>query len=141
MANMVKLTRAFGKGASKPCYINLDNILAMYIDGTCDCTEIVTANQHRSIAVTETPEKIMQLVNSEDTKTEACKEAFIKAQNLWMYYIANGINNTSDKTIQMLLRDLSRVTKLLSDLSGIQNNVLNWFIEDVIETRKDNNES
>lgn len=61
MANIVKLTVAFGRNAGKLCYINLDNILAMYIDTIYNCTVIETTNELKSFTITETPEEIMQL--------------------------------------------------------------------------------
>lgn len=56
------------------------------------------------------------------------KAAYTKAYTLWSSYIANGVYNASDKVTQMLLYDLGSVTKMLSDLSGIQDNTVNHYI-------------
>lgn len=47
--------------------------------------------------------------------------------NKWMYYIANGINNAGDITIQYLLEDLGKVVNLLARVCEIKNNTLSYY--------------
>ena len=60
-------------------------------------------------------------------KTQECKEIFAKTYQMWMYYIASGLNNASDLNIQYLLEDLGKVTKMLAELCNIKDNTLNYY--------------
>ena len=60
-------------------------------------------------------------------KTQKCEEIFVKTYQMWMYYIASGLNNASDLNIQCLLEDLGKVTKMLAELSNIKNSTLSYY--------------
>lgn len=60
-------------------------------------------------------------------KTQECEEIFAKTYQMWMYYIASGLNNASDLNIQYLLEDLGKVTKMLAELCNIKDNTLNYY--------------
>lgn len=60
-------------------------------------------------------------------KEQECEEIFVKTYQMWMYYISNGINNASDLTIQYLLEDIGKVTKMLAALCDIKNNTLRHY--------------
>ena len=60
-------------------------------------------------------------------KTQECEEIFCKTYQMWMYYIANGLNNASNLNIQYLLEDLGKVTKMLAELCNIKDNTLNYY--------------
>lgn len=59
----------------------------------------------------------------------------------WMYYIANGLNNASDKNINYLLQDLGAVTRLLADLVGEKDATLRHYVGDVyLDMERRNND-
>lgn len=60
-------------------------------------------------------------------KTQECEEIFVKTYQMWMYYIASGLNNASDLNIQYLLEDLGKVTKMLAELSNIKDSTLSYY--------------
>ena len=60
-------------------------------------------------------------------KTRECEELFAKTYQMWMYYIANGINNASDLNIQHLLEDLGKITKMLAELCNIKDSTLSYY--------------
>lgn len=60
-------------------------------------------------------------------KTQECEELFAKTYQMWMYYIANGINNASDLNIQYLLEDLGKITKMLAELCNIKDSTLSYY--------------
>ncbi|DAB11510.1 TPA: hypothetical protein CPT95_00050 [Candidatus Gastranaerophilales bacterium HUM_15] len=60
-------------------------------------------------------------------KTQECEKIFAKTYQMWMYYIANGLNNASDVNIQYLLEDLGKVTKILAELCNIKDSTLSYY--------------
>lgn len=51
-----------------------------------------------------------------------------KSYQKWIWYIANGLNNASDETIQALLQDLGYVTKSIAELVGEKDATLNCYL-------------
>lgn len=59
---------------------------------------------------------------------------------LWMYYIANGINNSSNHTILDLIEDFATSVRLLANTLDIKDNTLNYYTKDSIVYDKKNKE-
>ena len=59
--------------------------------------------------------------------------------DLWMYYIANGLNNSSNENISDLLEDLGVSVRLLADTLGESGGVLHYYTNGskIYETRKE----
>ena len=70
---------------------------------------------------------VTALLKELSIKTAECEELFAKTYQMWMYYIANGINNASDLNIQHLLEDLGKITKMLAELCNIKDSTLSYY--------------
>lgn len=77
------------------------------------------------------PEKLLREIIKQNkqltNKMQECEELFAKTYQMWMYYIANGINNASDLNIQYLLEDLGKITKMLAELCNIKDSTLSYY--------------
>ncbi len=62
-------------------------------------------------------------------KDEALMGIAIKSYQLWMDWIANGINNASDNNTQGLLQDLGNVTRLINDMTGTTDSTLAYYTQ------------
>lgn len=60
-------------------------------------------------------------------KLNELEKVAITSYEMWMYYIANGVNNCSDKSVQQLLVDLSVIVRLMFDGLQIHDNTLHYF--------------